>query len=84
MNEVNTVNINEIIFDIRLNLKRARLSKEEIENYLIFNYFKSGILKLTDSELLDFQKYCQSLPTYSALKIKKLSLKTIIHKKLSL
>lgn len=84
MSEVNTVDINEIIFDIRLNLKRARLSREEIENYLIFNYFKSNILKLTDNELLQFQKYCQSLPTYSALKIKKLKLKPLICKTLLL
>lgn len=68
------IQYSSIVEDIKSNVRRARFSRKEIENYLIFNYFKGGISKLSDKELLEFQAYCQSLPSHTRLKIEPLNL----------
>lgn len=55
------LNLKDIISEIKTNLKRAGWKKSVIKKYLIFEYHKDGILKLTDEELLEFLEFCKKL-----------------------
>ena len=73
IDETIEVNLNSIIADIRYQLKRSGWSKDDVQKYLILTYFKDGLLKLNDIELLGFQAYCHELPTLKTLEIHSLN-----------
>lgn len=62
MSEKVELDIKDIISEIRINLKRAGWKKSVVKKYLIFEYHKDGILKLSDEELLEFLEFCKKLP----------------------
>lgn len=62
MSKVIELELKDIIYEIRINLKRAGWRKSDAKNYIILQYHKDGILKLTDDELLEFLEFCKGLP----------------------
>jgi hypothetical protein len=63
------ISFNDIIADIRYHLKRANWGKKEVQQHLVLTYFKEGLLKLNDIELLSFQAYCHSLPSKNIIEV---------------
>lgn len=56
------LNIKDILWEVKLNLKRAGWKKDKIQEHLIFEYHKDRVLKLTDDEMLEFLEFCKKLP----------------------
>ena len=84
INETIEVSLDSIIADIRYQLKRCGWDKEKTQKYLILTYFKDGLLKLNDIELLGFQAYCHELPTLKMFETKRLCLKSLEIQSLSI
>ena len=77
MTEATELSLNEIIGEIRTQVKRIKWTKEQVRDYLIKEYDKNGLFKLTDKELIEFATYISGLPTPSLIRIRKVKVRSI-------
>ena len=84
MNETIELDIKDILWTIKLNLKRAGWKKTQIERHIVLHYHKDRITKLSDDELLEFLEFCKQLPDEKLISFKTMEFRKLPPSKIPL